>query len=136
LTLVNEARLAVGKSTVGFIHPILVSILWSSLLIEEILTGTCSMPTLKHLTISLMVATLAATHLVSLLLQVGIPSLDLGMHSSIPQNLSFKLTVAAHQTFRFCGTFCWLSSISLSRQEMRMCKGAEGRFNALEFVIL
>jgi tripeptidyl-peptidase-1 len=89
LTLVNEARLAVGKSTVGFIHPILVSILWSSLLIEEILTGTCSMPTLKHLTISLMVATLAATHLVSLLLQVGIPSLDLGMHSSISQNLSF-----------------------------------------------
>jgi hypothetical protein len=42
------------------------------------------MHTLKHSTISLMVATLAATQLVSLLLQVGIPSLDLGMHYSIP----------------------------------------------------
>lgn len=88
LTLVNEARLAAGKSTLGFAHPILVRLFCSSLLMLEILTETVSMPTRKHLTISLMVVTLAATHLVSLLLQVGIPSLDLGIHNSILQHLS------------------------------------------------
>ena len=135
LTLVNEARLAAGKSTIGFIHPILVSLLWSSLLIEELLTEACSTHTLKHLTISLMEATLAATHLVSLLLQVGIPSLDWGKHQPTPQNLGFKLTVVAHQIFRYCWMFSWLPSISLSKQEMPDVQGSAGQVQYMEFVI-
>jgi subtilase family serine protease len=91
LTLVNEARIAAGKSSVGFIHPVLVSpvitytLNWQEekffplLLIEKDADGGAfSINTQKHSTTSLSVVTPAAAHPVSPLPKAGIPLPDSG----------------------------------------------------------
>lgn len=85
LTLVNEARLEAGKSTVGFIHPVLVSLVFVPALrrreknLSATLTernangGACSTSTLKLSTTSPTVAILGAAHQGSPLPKDGTP---------------------------------------------------------------
>ena len=83
LTLANEARIAAGKSTVGFIHPVLVKFLDCSSTRLNADFETCSINTPRLLTISQSVVTLDAARLVSLLPRAGIRLQDLGKRFSI-----------------------------------------------------
>ena len=89
LTLVNEARISAGKSSVGFIHPVLVSfVVFSSQACARrrflsrwrkyVDGGTCSTHTLKHSPTSSLVVTLDVAQLVSLARRAGIQLQDLG----------------------------------------------------------
>jgi tripeptidyl-peptidase-1 len=82
LNLVNEERLAKGKSTVGFVHPALVSS-FNCRSTKRILTVDCSMPIPRHLMMLLREATLGVALPASLPPKAGIPSLDLGKHNLI-----------------------------------------------------